>query len=314
MSRPWSVLAVFLVLGAPAAAQTPRTPWGDPDLQGTFTTDNSIGVPLERPKEFGTRATLTAAEYAAREKTNAEQVTLDQGDLPESKVKKDDAPNNAPRHWLERPARPSRATSLVIDPPDGRIPALTAEAQQRAADQRARRGRGLPASTADFSNYDRCISRGVVGSILPAIYGNGTSILQAPGYVVIRNEMIHETRVISLDGRRHISSEIAMWMGDARGRWDGDTLVVDSSSFTDRTGIGGATHSKRLHLVERLTRVDSDTVRYEVTVDDPATYTRPWTVRVDLDQKKGYEIFEYACHEGNYGLRNMLSAARAEEK
>jgi hypothetical protein len=303
------------MLGAPAAAQTARTPWGDPDIQGTFTTDNSIGVPLERPKEFGTRKTLTDDEFAAREKANASQIALDEADRPESAVKKDDAPNNAPRHWLERPARPSRATSLVIDPPDGRIPALTSEAQQLAAARRAQRGQGLPASTADFSNYDRCISRGAVGSILPAIYGNGTSILQAPGYVVIRNEMIHEARVIPLDGRPHVSSEIAMWMGDARGRWDGPTLVVDSTSFTDRTGIGGgANHTRRLHLVERFTRVDAYTVRYEVTVDDRATYTRPWTVGVDLDQKKGYEIYEYACHEGNYGLRNMLSAARAEEK
>jgi hypothetical protein len=245
----------------------------------------------------------------------ADQLALDEMEIPESKVVKDTAPNNAPRHWLERPAVPSRATSLVVDPPDGRIPPMTPEGQKRVA---ARRGQGGPnrtlAWTTDLSNYDRCISRGVVGSILPAIYGNGTSINQAPGVVVIRNEMIHEARVIPLDGRPH-SNGIAMWMGDPRGHWDGNTLVIESTGFTDRTGLaGGAIHSDKLRLTERLTRVDARTLRYEFTVDDPTIYTRPWTVRLNLDQKRGYEIYEYACHEGNYGLRNMLSAARVDEK
>jgi len=308
----------LLTLTAASAAQTPRTPWGDPDLQGTFTTDNSIGVPLERPKQFGTRATLTEEEWEAKERANTDQLALDENELPESKLKGDTAPNNAPRHWLERPDVPSRATSLLVDPPDGRMPTLTPEGQQRQTERRARRPQGLPAWTTDYTNYDRCISRGVVGSILPVIYGNGTSIFQSPGYVVIRNEMIHEARVIPLDRRPHVSDRIELWMGDPRGHWEGDTLVVDSTSFTDRTGIGGngngAIHSTRLHLVERFTRVNATKLRYEVTVDDPLTYTQPWTIRVDLDSRPGYDIYEYACHEGNYGLRNMLSAARAEER
>jgi hypothetical protein len=312
--------AIVEAQGGSAGRAAPRTPWGDPDLQGTYTSDNSIGVPLARPPQYGTRAELTPEEFAAREKANAEQIAKDQNELPESRLVKDDAPNNAPRHWLERAVSPSRATSLIVDPPDGRVPAMTPEGQKRAADRQAaqkRRG-GAPASYADFTNYDRCITRGVTGSILPVIYGNGTSILQAPGFVVISNEMIHEARVVPLDGRPRTGSGVQMYMGDSRGRWEGDTLVVESANFTDRTGIGGNDngnlHSEDLRLVERFTRVDANTVRYEFTVDDPKIYTRPWTVRVNLAAKPGYEIYEYACHEGNYGLRNMLSAARAEEK
>jgi hypothetical protein len=315
-------MLLALVTSVTAMAQAgrgvPRTPWGDPDLQGTYTSDNSIGVPLARPPQFGTRAELTDAEFADREKANAEQIARDQNDLPESKQVKDDAPNNAPRHWLERPASPSRATSLIVDPPDGRVPAMTQQGQQRTAErQAAQKNAALRASYADFTIYDRCISRGVTGSILPVIYGNGTSIHQAPGFVVIRNEMIHEARVIPLNAGPRIGKSIHMYMGDSRGHWEGDTLVVESTNFTDRTGIGGngngSIHSEELRLVERFRRVNDKTVRYEFTVDDPKTYTKPWTVRFDLSVKPGYEIYEYACHEGNYGLRNMLSAARADE-
>jgi hypothetical protein len=301
------------------AAGPPRTAWGDPDLQGTYTSDNSIGVPFERPRELGTRAELDDAEYAARVRANDEQVAKDLDAAPESEFSADDpAAINASRHWLERPVKPSRATSMIVDPPDGRLPALTSDGQQRADARRAQRRRGLPASYRDFTNYDRCISRGVAGSILPVIYGNGTQVLQAQGVVVIRNEMIHEARVIPLDGSPRPSPSVKMWLGASRGRFEGDTLVIETTNFTDRTGIGGngngAVHSEGLRLVERLTRVDEDTLRYELTVDDPATYTKPWTLRFDLDEKPGYEIYEYACHEGNYGLANMLSAARAEER
>ena len=154
--------------------------------------------------------------------------------------------------------------------------------------------------------------------MLPVIYGNGTQILQAPGVVVIRNEMIHEARVISLDGSPHAGSGVRMWMGDSRGRFEGGTLVVETTNFTERTGLGangnGAVHSENMRLEERLRRVDGDTVRYEFTVHDPEFYTRPWTVAFELDSRDGYEIYEYACHEGNLGLANMLSAARAEER
>ncbi len=319
-----SIVALLLALVtsgtvmAQAGRGVTRTPWGDPDLQGTYTSDNSIGVPFARPQQFGTRAELTDAEFAERERANAEQIVRDQNDLPESKQVKDDAPNNAPRHWLERPASPSRATSLIVDPPDGRVPPMTQQGQQRLAErQAAQKNAGQRAWYADFSNYDRCITRGVTGSILPVIYGNGTSIVQAPGFVVIRNEMIHEARVVPLSATPRIGKSIHMYMGDSRGHWEGDTLVIESTNFTDRTGIGGngngSIHSEELRLVERFRRVNDKTVRYEFTVDDPKTYTKPWTVRFDLSVKPGYEIYEYACHEGNYGLRNMLSAARADE-
>jgi hypothetical protein len=307
------------VAGVPAGAQdAPRTAWGDPDLRGTYTSDNSIGVPFERPTQFGERATLTDEEYAAKVNANDEQIAKDQNPEPESEFSADDpSAINASRHWLERPDVPSRATSLVVSPPNGRLPELTPAGQQRVAERRARRGRGLPSSYTDFTNYDRCLTRGLVGSIVPVIYGNGTQIVQAPGVVVIRNEMIHEARVIPLDGSPHASAGVRLWMGDSRGRFEGDTLVIETTNFTDRTGLGGngngAVHSENLTLVERVRRVDPDTLRYEFTVNDPKTYTQPWTVAFDLDSRPGYEIYEYACHEGNYGLANILSTARAEE-
>jgi hypothetical protein len=301
------------------AEQGPRTAWGDPDFTGTYTSDNSIGVPFERPAEFGERAELTDEEYTARIDANEEQIAKDQNPLPESEFSAEDpSAINASRHWLERPDVPSRATSMVVDPPNGRLPELTGAGQARLAERRASRGRGLPASYTDFTNYDRCLTRGLVGSMLPVIYGNGTQIVQAPGVIVIRNEMIHEARVIPLDGSAHAGDGVRLWMGDSRGRFEGDTLVIETTNFTDRTGLGGngngAVHSEKLELVERLRRVDGDTLRYEFTVEDPETYTQPWTVAFDLDSRPGYEIYEYACHEGNLGLANMLSAARAEER
>ncbi len=301
------------------AQEAQLTPWGDPDLRGTYTSDNSIGVPFERPTQYGPRAELTDEEYAAKVAANEEQIAKDQNPSPESEFSSEDpSAINASRHWLERPDVPSRATSLVVDPANGRLPELTPGGQQRLAERRSRRGRGLPASYTDFTNYDRCLTRGLVGSIVPVIYGNGTQIVQAPGVVVIRNEMIHEARVIPLDGSPHAGAGVKMWMGDSRGRFEGDTLVIETTNFTDRTGLGGngngAVHSESLRLVERVRRVDADTLRYEFTVHDEETYTRPWTVAFNLDSRPGYEIYEYACHEGNLGLANMLSAARAEER
>ena len=298
----------------------PRTAWGDPDLTGTYTTDNSIGVPFERPPQYAGRAVLSEEEFAARERANAEQVAKDLGDRPESPFAQDTAANNSPRHWLDRPETPSRVTSIVVEPADGRIPPMTPEGQRRLAERRAARfAHGESDSYEYHSNYDRCITRGVVGSILPVIYGNGTNIMQGPGYVVIRNEMIHEARMVPLDGRPHAGRNIHMYMGDPRGHWEGTTLVVDSTNFTDRTGLGGngggSSHTENLHLVERFTPSGAGTIHYEFTVDDPATYTRPWKAALDLTTKSGYRmIYEYACHEGNYGLANMLSAARADER
>ena len=226
---------------APKKAYTPpKMAWGDPDLRGTYTSDNALGVPFERPPQFGDRPLLTDEEFAAREKANATQVAKDLGERPETKFEEDDAANNAPRHWLERASKPSRQTSLVIDPPNGRLPPRSPEGQQLIAERlAARAGRGPVDGPEDRSNYDRCISRGITSSILPAIYGNGTRILQGPGYVVVQNEMIHENRVIPLDGRPHVGQAIRTYMGDSRGRFEGGALVVDTTNFSSRTAVGG---------------------------------------------------------------------------
>ena len=302
--------------GAPKKTYTaPKTAWGEPDLRGTYTSDNFIGIPFERPAQYGERATLTDEEFEAREKANQVQVAKDLSEKPESKFEEDEAANNAPRHWLERGTKLSHATSLVIDPPNGRLPALTPEAQRRQAQNRGRFA--LQNDAAEFhSYYDRCITRGVISSILPAIYGNGTRILQGPGFVIVQNEMIHEDRVIPTNSTApRVGKNVHLYMGDPRGHWDGNTLVVDSTNFTDKIGVGGGTvASTSLHLIEKFTRTAPDTIRYEFTVDDPQTYTAKWTAALDLTMKPGYEIYEYACHEGNYGLRNMLSASRADDR
>ena len=284
-----ALLTVSALAQAPASPKpsakvgysTPRTPWGESDLRGTYTTDNSIGVPFECPSQYGDRAMLTDEEFVANEKANLDKVAKDNHERPETPFEQDEAANNAPRHWLER----------------GRF------ARQNDA--------------AEFhSYYDRCITRGVTGSILPAIHGNGTRIDQGPGYVVIRNEMIHEDRVIPTNSQApRLGKNIQLYMGDPRGHWEGSTLVVDSTNFTDKIGVGGGSlPSTSLHLVERLTRTAPGTIRYEFTVDDPETFTAKWTAALDLTMKPGYEIYEYACHEGNYGLRNMLSASRADDR
>src|SRR4029450_8111454 len=282
----------------------PRTAWGDPDLQGTYTSDNSIGVPFERPPQFAGRTTLNDEEYAARERANAEQIAKDQSEFPETPFAQDSASNNAPRHWLDRPTKPSRASSLVVEPADGRIPPMTPEAQRLSAERRAIRLAHEQDSYEFHSNYDRCITRGVTGSILPVIYGNGTDIMQGPGYVVIRNEMIHEARMVPLDPRPRLGKSILQYMGDSRGHWEGDTLVVESTNFTDNTGLGGngngAIHSENLRLTERFTRTDPGTIHYEFTVDDPTMYTRPWKVALDLTAKPGYRtISDYAGQGGS---------------
>jgi hypothetical protein len=165
-----------------------------------------------------------------------------------------------------------------------------------------------------FSLYDRRITRGAIGSFMPAVYGNGARIIQTPDSVVISYEMVHDTRVIPLDGRPAIGSGFQLWMGDSRGHWEGDTLVVESRNFTDRTAVGGATHSAELRMVERFTRVDPEMIDYEIRIDDPATFTKPWTFRMTITSQPGYQMFEYGCHEGNIAMRNALTAERAYEK
>jgi len=314
---------------APAREWTPpKTVWGDPDLEGVWTSDDSYGVPFERPKRYGDRKVLTDEEYAERAKENELlSASIQAGVFPNvgywvqhEGVEAQPYGSN----WSEYARRTSRQTSLIVDPGDGHIPALTEQAMyRRLAEIAASRKRPRPESWKDISMYGRCITRGVLGSMLPVMYGNGTEIVQSPGLVAIRYEMIHETRIIPLDPandpRPHVSANVRTYIGDPRGHWEGNTLVVDTTNFIGgRLGIGangeGVKYSEDLHLVERFTRVNDRAIQYQVIVNDPRTFTASWTVAFPITREPGYRIFEYACHEGNYAMSNILSSARAEEQ
>jgi hypothetical protein len=315
-----SPLLVGAQSAAPASSPVPPTPWGDPDLQGVWPSTDFLGTPFQRPAEFGTRNTLTEAEFAARAVQAQRQLDTDNAEFDVETADTSNAgevgsATSPPPHWLER-GRATRQASLVVDPADGRIPPMTQAGRDRAAAQQAaRKGRGPADSWEDRSLWDRCITRGVIGSILPTVYNAGIEIVQAPGYVVLRNEMIHEARVIPLDGRPAVGPRIRSLMGDSRGHWEGRTLVVRTSNMTDRTTVGaGGRHSTAATITERFTRLDADTLQYEATVDDPETWARPWTIAFPWRRDKDYQLFEYACHEGNYAMRNILSGERAREK
>ena len=299
--------AVVCVTAAAASAQTPRTPWGDPDLQGAYTNSDESLIPMERPDALTGRALgdISAAELARlNEQRNEDRIEAD----------KQRWELRSPLHWFENHDPKNSRAWLVVDPPDGKIPPQTADARARAASRaQARRGRGDADSYEDRSLYDRCITRGLPGSMMPAIYGNSYQILQTPDYVAIRYEMIHETRIIPLDNRPHASSKIRTYMGDARGRWEGDTLVVETTNFRGETGYQNSS-AATLKLTERFTRVGPTTVKWAVTVEDPMTWARPWTYAMPLTMDDTQPVLEYSCHEGNLGLRNILSSARAEEK
>jgi hypothetical protein len=323
---------------APAKLWTPpKTPWGDPDIQGLWPGQDMVGTPLERDRALGTRAFLTEEEFDKRVRFAEEQNEIDTAETVSKNpriarggtfVTCEQDPNlcrngvriGPPNYWDER-GKPTKQASLVVDPPDGRIPALTPEAQKLAADRAAaRRARpcatqpgGCHESWEDESLWDRCITRGLVGSVLPNGYNTGNQIVQAPGYVVFRNEMIHEARVIPVDKRSHVSSEIPSWMGDSRGRWEGNTLIVETTNFLAGVPVGNTPASESLRVTERFTLAAADTLNYQLTVEDPKTWTKPWTIAFPLRRSKDYQVFEYACHEGNYYMHNALSGARVEE-
>ena len=319
------LLAISAALAQRGFAQKwtpPKTLWGDPDLEGTWTSDDQFGVPFERPASFGTRKTLTEQELAERAKEDQLlETSIEKGDRPNAgfwaRQKGVDAAA-VPANWVEFARRASKQSSLVVDPPDGRIPPLTEAGKALAAAAAARRGQ-LPGSWLDLTMYDRCITRGVAGSIFPVIYGNGTQFIQTLGLIAIRYEMVHETRLIDLNRHSHASPNLGSYMGDPIGHWEGNTLVVETTNFigghvaVGGNGAAGPPYSDDLKLVERFTRTSDKTIQYEVTVTDPKTYTAPWTVAFPITQEPGYQIFEYACHEGNYAMHNRLSAARAEE-
>jgi hypothetical protein len=276
-----------------------------------------VGVPFERPAQLAGRTEVSDEEFAQREAQAKRQATADTEEFVSTAARAGDG-TGPPSHWLEH-GKPSRQASLVVEPADGKLPPMTPEGTRRIAS--TKNTYVMFSGFADFHDlgpYDRCISRGVLGSTFPVIYNNGNEILQFPGYVVIRYEMIHETRVIPLDGRPHLSRNIKSYMGDARGHWEGNTLVVHTANLNGKTGAqangNNAMMSDAVELTERFTRTAPDTIQYEVTVDDPRTWTRPWKVAFPLRRDPNYKIFEYACHEGNHAMSNILSAARAEDR
>ncbi len=286
----------------------PRTSWGDPAIAGAYNNSDESGIPFERPPEFAGRTldSFTPEELAKITRERQEQTIERNPTLSEFPGA------TSPMHWFENYFAANSRPWLVSDPPDGRVPPLTDEAKQRAAASReARNARGSADSYTDRSLYDRCITRGVPGSMMPAIYGNSYQIAQSPDAVTITYEMIHDTRVIPLDRRRHVGASIRQYLGDARGRFEGNTLVVETTNFTDQAPYRGS--SEHLKLVERFTPLGPDTLEWSVTFSDPHTWTRPWTFTMNLIHDESQPPFEYACHEGNYGLRNILSAARAAE-
>ena len=283
------------------------------DLEGVW--NFSTVTPLERPAEFSGKATLTDEEARAYAKRIVEQNNVDR--RPESREADVSAAyNNA---WYDRGVGVATVggrhqTSLVVDPPDGRIPALTADARQKAAVRASERREHPADGPEDRSLGERCLSFNAGPPMLPGPYNNYVQILQRPDAVIIFNEMIHDARVIPIraaGGGNHLPASIRRWQGDSRGRWEGSTLVVDTANFTDKTSVRGS--DDHLHLVERFTRVDADTLLYEFTIDDPTAFARPWTVSLPMT-KTSDRIFEYACHEGNYALANILRGARDEER
>jgi len=308
--RVVAALIVVLAVAQAAAGQTykaPRTPWGDPDLQGTYSNSNEYATPLERPARFEGRRIedITPAEMAQIRQA-AEQQAID-GLAP--------GPRGPDYWWLENLNLSKRAQPWsVVDPPDGRIPSLTPEARKRGAGPPRTSFAGGPFNgPEDLGFLERCITRSIPGSMIPVMYGNNYQIVQTPGFVVITYEIIHEARIIPLDRRPHVGSGVRMHMGDARGHWDGDTLVVETTNLTKAAAYRGADPAT-FRVVERFTRVAPDTIQWTATMEDPATWTRPWTIAMPLVLDKQSPILPFECHEHNYGMVNILKAARAAEK
>ena len=296
-----ALVAVLLVGAAVTTAQptdVPRTLWGHPDLQGIW--DQTTGTPLERSPEVGDREFLTEEEAVERESVRFQGF---------DNAPREGSPGSYGSQWRDGSRNALTRTSLVIDPPDGQVPRLTAAAERQLEARQAHR-RDHPAdSWVDRNLWERCLTRGVPR--LPNNYNSNMLILQTPETVVILNEMINETRVVYLDGRPHVGSGVRLWNGDSRGYWEGDTLVVESTNFDDKQQFRGFPVGG-LHLEERFTRVKPDQIDYQMTLTDPDIYSRPWTVVLPMTSTAG-PVFEYACHEGNLGMEGILAGHRADD-
>jgi hypothetical protein len=327
----FAAVAGAVAASATLAAQSgsftpPRTSWGDPDLQGIWNGNDLQGIPFQRAEDLGTRDVLTDEELAQR---IARRDGLVESDNAEFDIEQSEefsrfgavgGPVSPPPHWLERSGNLSRQASFLVDPPDGRLPDRTAAAEalreRQNAERRAQRqalGDVEANSYTDRSNYDRCISLGPMGSLTPKIYNSGNRIVQGPGWVAFSNEMIHETRVIPTDGRSNVDAAITGWMGNSVGRFEGDTLVVETRNLKPESNLQGVPLSDEGVMIERFRLVADDTLEYRLTVDDPTYWTEPWTMMMVFPRDDEYGFYEYACHEGNYTMSNILSGARAEE-
>ena len=289
------------------SSDAPRTPWGDPDLQGLWT--NTTTTPMERPDDLADKEALSSEELAVRDAEVAEAVSFD--NISDGNV---GAYNE---FWVERGALITQ-TSLIVDPPDGKLPPMTEEAQRKSQAFIAR-WIAPPATWEDMNLYDRCITRGLPGAMIPGFYNHNYLILQTPDHVVLQVEMIHDTRIIPLVGRQ-APAGIPEWLGHSQGRWEGDTLVVETEGFAakaeQRVALGGFflafSGGPNTRLVERFTRLDDGTLDYRFTVTDPTVDTREWTAAIPM-QRYDEPLYEYACHEGNYAMPNILAGARADE-
>jgi hypothetical protein len=327
--RSFAIVSALVVAAAAASAQAPAKPsatsWasartadGQPDLQGTWT--NATLTPLQRPPELAGKEIFTAEEEAAFEQKRLQQNDVESGDDgqrgPADLARR--AYNGA---WFDRGTHGvnTRRTSLVVEPSDGRVPPMTAEGKKKFDEAHA----SFAAHPADGPENrplsERCILFPNAGPpMLPEPYNNNYQIVQAPGFVTIMAEMVHDVRVVPLDGRPHLPADISQWKGDSRGRWEGNTLVIDTTNFAynDKSRFGVAYDGftdQNLHVTERFTRTGPSTIIYRATVDDPTIYTKPWTIETTL-AKRAEPIYEYACHEGNYGMLGILSGERAQEK
>ena len=278
--------------------KAPRMPWGHPDLTGIWTSDDMRGIPATRPAAQKDRESLTPEEFLRR--ASGDEASRDRAVNQETVLRN------------EFGVRTFGYTSFVVEPADGQMPALTPAgvAKQRAAAGVGTFGGGPWNDFSNFTLYDRCITRGIAG-IFPVLYGNGLRIMQTPNEVIISYEMIHDTRVVYLDGRPHVGSKIEQYMGNSIGHWEGDTLVVETTNFTDRVGAFNGPNSDKLKVTERFTRIDPQMIDYRIRVEDPVMYTAPFTIRYTITQQPNYNLYEYSCHEGNTAVRQALSGERA---
>lgn len=297
---------------APSNWTVPRTPWGDPDLRGNWPLDYLAQTPRQRPAQYGTRAQLTDAEYEAAVRSARTQQQLYD--------KENKAGKMGMGHWTER-GLPLRQTSLTTEPADGRMPPMTAEGTRLAALQKSSWTEDHWNWTDDFNTFDRCITRGMPSSMLPGVYNSGIEVHQAPGYVAIRLEMIHETRIIPLDKRGAPPPAVKSWLGYSRGHWEGNSLVIETSNFLPGIPLGTVgnnarpvPNSEKLKIVERLTPTGPDTIRYEAWIEDPVVLTAPFKLDFPWQRNSAYEIFEYACHEGNIQLRGFITSTSTDPR